>query len=88
MFDLINPIDTALRPIEELHCLALLALPHLKAVWQVVTAEKTQRILRAICLAVLVLGTWERSSSFGCLKSGNWQCGRRRAPFGHNWQRL
>jgi uncharacterized protein YjeT (DUF2065 family) len=57
MFNLINPIDTALRPIEELHRLTLLALPHLKAVWQVVTAEQTQRILRAIGLAVLVLGT-------------------------------
>jgi hypothetical protein len=57
MFNLINPIDTALRPIEALHRLSLLAYPHLKAVWQVVTAEKTQRILRAIGLAVLVLGT-------------------------------
>jgi uncharacterized protein YjeT (DUF2065 family) len=57
MFNLINPIDTTLRPIEALHGLGRLALPHLKAVWQVVTAEKTQRILRAIGLAVLVLGT-------------------------------
>jgi hypothetical protein len=57
MFDLINTIDTALRPIEELHRLGRLALPYLKAVWQVVTAEKTQRILRAIGLAVLMLGT-------------------------------
>jgi hypothetical protein len=57
MFNLINPIDTALQPIEALHSLGLLALPHLKAVWQVVTAEKTQRILRAIGLAVFVLGT-------------------------------
>jgi hypothetical protein len=57
MFNLINPIDTALRPIEELHSFNLLVLPHLKAVWQVVTAEKTQRILRSIGLAILVLGT-------------------------------
>jgi hypothetical protein len=57
MFNLINPIDTALHPIEELYRLSRLALPHLKAVWRVVTAEKTQQILRAIGLAVLVLGT-------------------------------
>jgi Rho termination factor, N-terminal domain len=55
MFDLINPIDTALRPIEELHYLGRLALPHLKTVQQIVMAEKTQRILRAIGLAVLVM---------------------------------
>jgi hypothetical protein len=57
MFNLINSIDTMLRPIEGRHRLGLLALPHLKAVWQVVTAEKTQRILRAIGLAIWVLGT-------------------------------
>jgi hypothetical protein len=57
MFNSINPIDTALRPIKELHRLALLALPHLKAVWRVMKAEKMQRILQAIGLAVLVLGT-------------------------------
>jgi Rho termination factor, N-terminal domain len=57
MFDLINPIDTALRPIEGLYCFGQLALPHLKAVWQVVTAEKTRRILRAIGMAVLVMAT-------------------------------
>jgi hypothetical protein len=56
MFDLINPIDTALRPIEGLHHLSLLARPHLKTVWQVVTAEKTQRVLRASSLAILMSG--------------------------------
>ena len=57
MFDLINPIDTALRPIDELHHLSLLVLPYLKTVWQVMTAEKTRRFLRAIGLAVLVMAT-------------------------------
>jgi hypothetical protein len=57
MFNSINPINTALRPIEGLHYLGQLALTHLKTVQQIVTAEKTQRILRAISLAVLVLGT-------------------------------
>jgi hypothetical protein len=57
MFNLINQIDTMLRPIEALHSLGLWVLPHLKAVWHVVTAEKTQRILRAIGLAVFVLAT-------------------------------
>lgn len=55
MFDLINPIDTALRPIEGLRRFSLLAHTHLKTVWQVVTAEKTQQVLRAIGLAILVL---------------------------------
>ncbi len=56
MFYWINQIKTALRPIEELHRFSLLAHPHLKTVWQVVTAEKTQRVLRASSLAILVLG--------------------------------
>lgn len=68
MFNLINPIDAALRPIEELHCLGRLALPHLKTVWQVVTAEKMQQILRAIGLAVLVLGTIIFSGMFEVVK--------------------
>jgi hypothetical protein len=57
MFNWINPIETALRPIEGVHHLSLLALPQMKAVWQIVTAEKTQRILQAIALAVWVMGT-------------------------------
>ncbi len=57
MFNLMNQIDTALRPIEGLHYLGRLALTQLKTVQQIVTAEKTQRILRAVSLAVLVLGT-------------------------------
>jgi hypothetical protein len=57
MFNLINPIDTTLRPIEGLHRFSRLALPHLKVVWQVATAEKTRRVLRAIGLAILVMGT-------------------------------
>ncbi len=68
MFNLINPIDTALRPIEALHGLGLLALPHLKAVWQVVTAEQTQQVLRAIGLAVLVMGTIILSGMFEVVK--------------------
>jgi hypothetical protein len=50
-------INMVLRSIERLHHLSLLALPHLKAVWQVVTSEKTQRVLQAIGIAVLVLAT-------------------------------
>jgi hypothetical protein len=56
MFYWINQIKTALRPIEGLHRLSLLAHPYLKTVWQVVTAEKTQRVLRASSLAILMLG--------------------------------
>jgi hypothetical protein len=51
MLDLINQMDTALRPIDGLHC-GYLAAPHLKAACQVVTVEKSRRILRAIELAV------------------------------------
>ncbi|NJN63309.1 MAG: hypothetical protein HC795_18930 [Coleofasciculaceae cyanobacterium RL_1_1] len=57
MFDLINPIDTLLTPIDGLSRLNRLVAPDLKAAWQVMTAEKTQRILRAITLAFLVLAT-------------------------------
>jgi hypothetical protein len=57
MFDLINPIDTALHPIDELHHLSLLVLPYLKTVWKFVTAEKTRRFLQAIGMAVLVMVT-------------------------------
>jgi hypothetical protein len=56
MFYWINQIKTALRPIEGLHRFSLMAHTHLKTVWQVVTAEKTQRVLRASSLAILVLG--------------------------------
>jgi hypothetical protein len=60
MFDLINPIDTALHPIDELHHLSLLVLPYLKTVWKFVTAEKTRRFLRATGLLVLVtIVLWE-----------------------------
>jgi hypothetical protein len=57
MFNLINSIDTALRPTDGLHRLSLLAYPHLKMAWQVMTAEKTQRILQAIGFALFVVGT-------------------------------
>jgi hypothetical protein len=55
MFYWINQIKTALQPIEGLHHFSPLAHPHLKTVWQFVTAEKTQRVLRASSLALLVL---------------------------------
>jgi hypothetical protein len=57
MFDLINSTDTILETISGVHRFSRLAHPHLKVVWQVVMAEKTQRVLRAIGLTVLVMGT-------------------------------
>jgi Rho termination factor, N-terminal domain len=57
MFNWVNPINTALRPIDGLYHIRQFAAPSLKAVWQALTTERTQRILRALSLAVLVLGT-------------------------------
>ncbi|MBE9030474.1 Rho termination factor N-terminal domain-containing protein [filamentous cyanobacterium LEGE 11480] len=57
MFSLINTIDTILTPIEGIDQASQIIRPYLQAAWQVMTAEKTQRILRAVRMASLVLGT-------------------------------
>jgi hypothetical protein len=57
MFYLLNTIDAVLQPIDGLHRVSLMALPYLKATWQLLTAEKTRRIVRAVGVAIWVLGT-------------------------------
>jgi hypothetical protein len=57
MFNWVNPINTTLRPIDGLYRIRQFAAPSLKAVWQALTTERTQRILRALSRAVLVLAT-------------------------------
>jgi hypothetical protein len=57
MFYLLNTIDAVLQPIDGLHRVSLMAVPYLKVAWQLLTAEKTRRIVRAVGVAIWVLGT-------------------------------
>jgi hypothetical protein len=57
MLYLLNTIDAVLQPIDGLHRVSLMAVPYLKAAWQLLTAEKTRRIVRAVGVAIWVLGT-------------------------------
>ena len=55
MFYLLLTIDALLLVVETLQRFSEYIRPHLKLTWQVITAERTRRILRAIGLAALTL---------------------------------
>jgi Rho termination factor, N-terminal domain len=57
MFYWLHCLDAVLCPIEWTQRATTRIQPYAQSTWQVVTAEKTQRVLRAIGMAVLVMGT-------------------------------
>jgi hypothetical protein len=57
MFYWLHCLDAVLCQIEWTQQTIICIQPYAQSTWQVVTAEKTQRVLRAICMAVLVMVT-------------------------------
>lgn len=68
MFHLLNTIDNLLQSIAGLNRFKQLATSYLKAFWQTITAERTQRILRSVGAALWVLGT--------IVLAGLWEVGK------------
>jgi hypothetical protein len=68
MFHLLNTIDRLLPSIAGLNQFKQLATHSLKAAWQTMTAERTQRIMRAVGVALWVLGT--------IVLTGLWEVGK------------
>jgi hypothetical protein len=68
MFHLLNTIDRLLPSIAGLNQFKQLATSSLKAAWQTMTAERTQRIMRAVGVALWVLGT--------IVLTGLWEVGK------------
>jgi hypothetical protein len=68
MLHLLSKIDDSLQSIAGLNQFKQLATSYLKASWQTMTAERTQRILRAVGVVLWVLGT--------IVLAGLWEVGK------------
>jgi hypothetical protein len=68
MFHLLNTIDRLLQSIKGFNRFQKLDTSYLKSTWQTITAERTQQILRAVGVALWMLGT--------IILAGLWEVGK------------